>query len=95
MAETAVATNAKKKPVLDFESPGEQQRAYLALFGMFIILPIAFLSYMLGSLIFLNQEMAMVCGLSGVMVFGGAMGFFLVAINRAVQQVTIKVVPKE
>ena len=95
MAETAVATNAKKKPVLDFESPGEEQRAYLALFGLFIILPISYMSYMLGSLIFINQEMAMACGLSGVMVAGGTLGFFLVAINRAVQQVTIKVVPKE
>lgn len=96
MAETAaVSTAVKKRPVLDFESPGEEQRAYLALFGLFIILPTAYISFMLGSLVFLNPEMAMAVGLSGVMIVGGALGFFLVAINRAVQQVTIKVVQKE
>lgn len=86
---------AKKKPLFDFETPGEKQRAMLALFGLFFILPMAYMSYMLGLILFLNETMALVVGFSAMMVTGGFLGFLVITIDKAVQQVTIKVVPKE
>lgn len=94
-APAQVAPVAAKKPLFDFETPGEKQRAMLAMFGLFIIIPMAFMSYILGMIIFLNESMAIVTGLSAMMVTGGFLGFLMITIDKAVQQVTIKVIPKE
>ncbi len=90
MSENAFTTG-KKPPLFDFSTPVEIQKAYLVLFGMFIMLPAAVTGFMLTG-IYINPGFAIAGGLGAVMFVGGVLGFFTVIVRQAVQEVKIKVV---
>jgi hypothetical protein len=88
------ATVKTKPPLFDFSTPDQVQRAYLVLFGLFIMFPAAFMGFLLTG-IYVSPGMAISGGLGAVMFVGGVLGFFMVIIQRAVQQVQIKVVQEK
>lgn len=84
-----------QKPLFDLSNETEKQRALLAIFGLFIILPVSYFSAILTFIVFQDQGMAMVGGLTGVMVAGGFLGFLTVLVQQAVRNVNIRVVQEK
>ena len=81
------------KPLLDFSTPEEVQKAYLALFGLFMLLPTAVMGFILCGF-YIGPSFAIAGGLGAVMFVGGFLGFLTVIIRQAVQQVQIRVIQK-
>jgi nitrate reductase NapE component len=80
-------------PVNDPEERKQIQLYYLTAFGIMIVLSTTFIFGMLGFIIFGNNAfLAYMSAFSGLMFIGGILGFFTVIIQRAVQEVEIKVV---
>ena len=77
--------------LLDFEGEYNKRKALLALFGLFIVLPTAFLGSWLFAAI-VNPDMGLVGGLSAVTFVGGIMGFLVVLARQTVQDINIRVV---
>jgi len=87
----ATVVSGKPKPFLDFSTPEESQKAYLVLFGLFIIFPAACTGFILSG-IYISPGFAIAGGIGAVMFSGGVLGFFTVIIRQAVQQVNIRVI---
>lgn len=77
--------------IFEFDTQYQRQQAMLALFGLFMIIPAAAMGFLLTG-IFVAPGLAIAGGLSAVMVVGGFLGYFTVVVDRAVKEVTIKVV---
>ena len=84
----------QKKPIFDFGTPEEVQKAYLAIFGLFVMIPASIGGFLLTGW-FVYPGLALAGGISAAMIVGGLLGFFTVVIRQAVQQVTIKVIKEE
>lgn len=91
MTVNAVAPPFPKSPgMLD---PLFEQKIMLAIFGLFVVLPVSFVGTMVSYRYFGdNALMGYIGGFSFMMFFGGILGYFTVLINKAVQEVQIKVV---
>lgn len=77
--------------VLDFSTDYQKQKTMLAIYGLFIILATAFLGCWFTAAL-ISPSIALYGGLMCVMLVGGVLGYFTVIIQRAVQEVKIKVV---
>jgi len=82
---------AKKPPLFDFSTPQQVQAAYLALFGVFILLPTAVMGFLLSG-IYIGPGFAIAGGIGAELFVMGMVGYFTVIVRQAVQQVQIKVV---
>lgn len=80
--------------IFDVSTPYQKQKALLAMYGIMIMLSTAFLgTWMFGVIVAPN--LALLGGLSAVVFVGGCLGFTLVLIQQAIQQVNIKIVKEE
>lgn len=79
---------------IELDTPYQQRKALLALYGLFIILSTAFLGTWYTAIV-IAPNMAIYGGLCCVMLAGGTLGYFTVIIQQAVQEVNIKVVQEK
>lgn len=77
--------------ILELETPYDKRKALLALYGVMIILPSAYLGYVCAGLL-LSPALAVVGGFSAVCLVGGCLGFSIILLQQAVQEVNIKVI---
>lgn len=77
--------------ILELETPYDKRKALLALYGVMIVLPTAYIGYVVAGLI-LSPALALVGGLSAVCFVGGVLGFSIILLQQAVQEVNIKVI---
>ena len=81
--------DTKKK---DENQPTTEQVLVLGMFGLFVVLSVAFIGTEVGYVIFGTATMAYVMGFSGLMLALGTLGFFTVLIKQSIREVVIKVV---
>lgn len=79
---------------LELDTSYQKQKAALAVFGLMIILSTAFIGTWL-SAIYLPPGMGLVGGFSCVVFVGGILGFMIVLVQQAVNQVNIKVIQEK
>lgn len=77
--------------ILELETPYDKRKALLALYGAMIVLPTAYTGYVAAGIL-LSPSLAIVGGLSAVCFVGGFLGFEIVLLQQAVQEVNIKVI---
>ena len=75
-----------KKPVLDFDSEGQKEKTQL------IVLALAFVSYMVGFIIFMSDTMALIFAFSMMLIYMGTLWYFTVLIQQATRKVKIQIV---
>lgn len=81
--------------LFELDTPEQKQKALMALYGLFIILPMSFISTLGGFFLTGNSSMAIAIGFSTILIIGGFMGYATVVINRAVQEVNIRVIEEK
>jgi hypothetical protein len=76
----------------DENQPTMEQVVVLGLFGLFVVLPTAFIGTYFSYVYFASATMAYVMGFSFVLATAGLLGFFTVLIKQSIREVVIKVV---
>jgi hypothetical protein len=79
----------------DENRPTMEQVMVLGMFGLFVVLSVAFIGTEVGFYIFGTATMAYVMGFSGLMLSLGTLGFFTVLIKQSIREVVIRVVNKD
>jgi len=87
----STADDSKK----DENAPTFEQVLVLGMFGLFVVISVAFIGTEVGFYIFGTATMAYVMGFSGLMLSLGTLGFFTVLIKQSIREVVIKVVNKD
>jgi hypothetical protein len=81
-----------KKPVLDFDSEGQKEKTQMSVAGLLIVLALAFVSYMVGFIIFMSDTMALIFAFSMMLIYMGTLWYFTVLIQQATRKVKIQIV---
>jgi hypothetical protein len=81
-----------KKPVLDFESEGQKEKTQMAIAGLLVVLSLAFVSYMIGFILFVNDIMALVFAFSMMLIYMGTLWYLSVLIQQATRKVKISII---
>lgn len=96
VAENDANKSPARKKSDEMMSDKSTQVILLALFGLFIVIPMSFLGTMYFYVYFGNNAvMGYLGGFSIMMFLGGLMGYFTVLIKQSVQEVQIKVIKEE
>jgi hypothetical protein len=92
MSADVLAPVEKKKPLLDFDSDGQKEKTQMAVAGVLAVLAMAFISYMVGFILFMNDTMALVFAFSMMLIYMGSLWYLTVLIQQATRKIKIHIV---